>query len=85
VRSLPWIAALFAAGTLLYLVAVAGPAARALAEQHRLEEIAAENRAFCEQFGMPPGSAEHLQCAEALMEIRAKHDMRRAEEMQGIL
>jgi len=69
----------------LHVLLVSGPAAGALAEQQMLEGIAVENRAFCEEFGMPAGTREHGLCHEALMEIRALHDRRRAAETQSLL
>jgi hypothetical protein len=69
----------------LYAIFVSGPAARELAEQQMAEELAAENRMFCENFGMPAGTREHELCTEALMAIRARQDKRQADGMQSIL
>lgn len=69
----------------LHVLLVSGPAARAFAEQQMTEEIDAESRAFCEKLGVPAGTREHGLCHEALIEIRALHDKRRAAEGQSLL
>ena len=61
------------------------PDARATAQQERAAETAAENRAFCEKWGMPFGTPAHATCMRDLDEIRARHDKRLAEDAGSLL
>ncbi len=56
-----------------------GAAARAVIEQQRSDEIAAESRAFCEKWGMASGTQQHIQCVADLRAIRERH-IKRTEE-----
>ena len=58
------------------LVSPAGVRARANAELELQDEIADENKAFCESFGMPPATPDHNRCVMKLNEIRAKQQQR---------
>jgi hypothetical protein len=44
--------------------------ARAVAEAQRLRKISEENRLYCEKWGMPARSHEHLICTMDLNRIR---------------
>ena len=80
-------------GTLVVLSLVAfgvmllrhGKQARAAAQALIAEEIAQENGTFCGKFGIDPASARHAECANALMEIRKRHQDRLASDMLGVL
>ena len=61
------------------------PDARATAQRERAAETGAENRAFCEKWGMPFGTAAHVTCTRDLDEIRARHDKRLADDAGGLL
>jgi hypothetical protein len=52
------------------------PAVRAEIERQQTAEIAAENRAYCEKWGMRAGTREHVACALDLDELRARHAKR---------
>jgi hypothetical protein len=49
------------------------PQVRAEIERQPAAEIAAENRAHCEKWGMRAGTREHAGCTLDLDEIRARH------------
>jgi hypothetical protein len=50
--------------------------ARAVAERERLREISAENRFFCEKWGLRASTHEHLICTMDLNEIRSRAEKR---------
>ena len=52
------------------------PAARARLEGQRLSEIAAENRFYCEKWGMPVGTHKQVLCTLDLQTIRANVERR---------
>jgi hypothetical protein len=54
---------------------------RAKAERQRAQEIAEENRLYCEKWGMKAGTHEHTLCTLDLQEIRAKVQQRIADDM----
>ncbi|HZP70810.1 MAG TPA: hypothetical protein VFB29_12770 [Pseudolabrys sp.] len=56
---------------------------RALAEQQRLDEMAAESRAVCAKWGMPFGSPKYAGCAADIETLRAKHERRIADALDG--
>jgi hypothetical protein len=56
------------------------PAARARFEHHRLQEISAESRSFCEKWGMPAGTPRHETCVHDLYTIRANVEKRIADD-----
>lgn len=58
--------------------------AHAAAEALIAEEIAQEDRSFCGNFGMPPGTASHAACAKSLMNIRKRHHARMTRDMLGM-
>jgi hypothetical protein len=63
----------------LYFIAVVAPglpAARALFEHQRLQEISAESRNYCEKWGMPTGTFRHETCVHDLITIRANVEKR---------
>jgi hypothetical protein len=66
--------ALLVAGVVVFALAVAPklPEIRAQAERMRIQEIAAENRFYCEKWGMPADTPRHIQCTLDLNELRAK-------------
>lgn len=59
--------------------------AHAKVEAQLAEEIARENRAFCERLGFPTDAREHGACTQDLNEIRAKHGKRIYESVSGML
>jgi hypothetical protein len=58
---------------------------RAQAEQQQAAEIAAENRALCEKWGMRAGTREHVTCTLDLDEIRARHAKRPLVAGEGLI
>jgi hypothetical protein len=52
------------------------PQVRAEIERQQWAEMAAENRAYCEKWGMRAGTREHAACTLDLDEIRARHAKR---------
>jgi putative hemolysin len=73
----------------LAVVAVAmvqqAPQVRAAAEQQQAAEIAAENSAYCEKWGMRAGTREQVICTLDLDEIRARQAKRLAAGIQGLI
>jgi hypothetical protein len=61
------------------------PDVRAAADSRHAAEIAAENRGYCEKWGMRAGTREHAACTFDLDELRARHDKRLAADAQGLL
>jgi cell division protein FtsN len=59
-----------------------GAAARALVEQQRSNEIAAESRAVCEKWGMPVGTPAHVQCVDDLHGVRERQTRRIADDIE---
>ena len=57
------------------------PQAQAIAESQRILEISAENRFYCEKWGMQEKTHEYTQCMLDLQEIRAKVEQRIAADM----
>ena len=55
--------------------------ARARIERQRAQEIAEENRAYCEKWGLRAGTHEHTLCTLDLDEIRAKVEQRIADDI----
>jgi len=55
--------------------------ARATAERQGTQEIAEENRVYCEKWGMKAGTHEHTLCTLDLQEIRAKVQQRIVDDM----
>ena len=54
--------------------------AHATVERQRILEISAENRFYCEKWGMTPGTHEHTLCTLDLQHIRAKIEQRIADD-----
>lgn len=74
------IAALAAGG--LWAALIGGPAMRASAQQQYDHEIAGENLAFCEKFGMRAGTSGFSACTSELAVVRQKQaDRDRAAEL----
>ncbi len=61
------------------------PQVRAEAEQQLATEIAAENSAYCEKWGMRAGTREQALCTLDLDEIRARQAKRLALGVQGLI
>jgi hypothetical protein len=61
------------------------PEVRAAAQERRATEITAENRAFCEKWGMRFGTAAHTECTRDLDAIRASQEKRLAADAVGLL
>ena len=57
--------------------------ARHLAEDQRARDIAAENKAYCEKWGMRAGSREFMGCMLDLQDIRAEDEQRIAGDLGG--
>jgi hypothetical protein len=55
--------------------------ARAIAEAQRVQEIAEENKRYCQKWGMQAGTHEHLICTMDLDAIRAKVEQRIADDI----
>ncbi|MCP1913818.1 hypothetical protein J2R96_006298 [Bradyrhizobium elkanii] len=77
------IAVLTACG--LYAAFIVAPEERAVAQQQLAQEIADENRAFCETFGMRGRTDEFRACSEQLAIIRHKQADRDRAAEAGIL
>jgi hypothetical protein len=58
------------------------PAALALAEWQRAQDISEESRFYCEKWGMRAGTREHASCTLDLQAIRAKVEQRMADDTQ---
>ena len=54
--------------------------ARAIAEAQRVQDIAEENKRYCEKWGMRAGTHEHLICTMDLDAIRAEVEQRIADD-----
>jgi hypothetical protein len=54
--------------------------ARAIADAKRALEISQENKRYCEKWGLPAGTHEHIICTMDLDAIRADVEWRIAEE-----
>jgi hypothetical protein len=76
--------ALAAAGTLYFFLFLAPrlPEINARIERARTAEIAAENKLYCERWGMPAGTRRHIQCTLDLDELRAGIERRFAETFE---
>jgi len=61
------------------------PQVRAATEQQLATEIAEENRAYCEKWGMRAGTREHVACTLDLDEIRASQAKRLAAGIEGLI
>ena len=59
--------------------------AHAAAEAVIAEEIAQEDRSFCGNYGMSPGTEPYEACAKRLMDIRKRHHTRMTSDMLGML
>ena len=72
---------LLCAGVVYFAVVVLPqfPTLQARAEAQALLDLAAENRFYCEKWGMAPGSESYERCAIDLQDIRAKAEQRVAE------
>jgi hypothetical protein len=73
--------ALLVAGTVFLLLQIPQMReARAIAEAQRLQQIAEENRFYCEKWGMKAGSHEHVICTMDLTHIRKEVEQRIADD-----
>ena len=73
--------ALLLAGTVFLLLHIPQMRdARAIAEAKRMQEIAEQNKFYCQKWGMPAGSHEHLICTMDLDHIRQEVEQRIADE-----
>ena len=64
----------------IVIVAPKLPEAAVRAQSHRILEISAEHRFYCEQFKMGPGTPAHDQCILDLQAFRASIERRFADE-----
>ncbi|HKX09538.1 MAG TPA: hypothetical protein VJN67_15160 [Stellaceae bacterium] len=60
----------------IYILSPFGARDRDAARERMSAEIKMESRDFCEKFGMPVGTDQHLQCVLELDKIRANQDQR---------
>ena len=74
--------ALLGAAVLFFLVVVLPtlPANLAEVERRHAADVAAENRHYCEKWGMAAGTQRYMQCMHDLGELRAKITRRMAEQ-----
>jgi hypothetical protein len=77
------LAALTAFG--LHALFFSGPAMRTAAQEQLERTLAAEDRGFCEMFGMRSGSAAFAACSRELAIIRKEQVDRDSAAAQGIL
>ncbi|MCK9916307.1 hypothetical protein MXD81_44860 [Microbacteriaceae bacterium K1510] len=56
------------------------PEMQAQAALKRADEIAAENRLYCEKWGFAPGSHKHTMCTVDLQHLRKKIEQHAAED-----
>ena len=82
--SVMWALAILSVPFWLYVAIYAAPKAQIIAQQQEQDAIWRENRAFCENHGMPTGTREHTQCTKDLMEIRTKEERRITSDAEGI-
>jgi hypothetical protein len=75
-----WAALLVSVLYFTVVVAPGMPAARALFEYHRLQDISAESHSYCEKWGMPAGTPRHETCVHDLHAIRANVEKRIADD-----
>lgn len=61
---------------LLFLSYPSMQAARQQLETELANEVAAENRQYCDKWGMPEGSDKYLECARDLAAIRLNTEQR---------
>ncbi len=61
------------------------PQVRAETERQQAAEIAAEDRMYCEKWGMLAGTREHAACTLDLDEIRARHAKRLLVSGEGLI
>jgi hypothetical protein len=59
--------------------------ARATLEQERALDIAAENRTYCERWGMRQRTRAHSECSMDLDALRDRHERRILADMQGLI
>ena len=69
----------------LHALFFSGPAMRIAAQEQLEQAVAAEDRGFCEMFGMRSGSAAFAACSSELAIIRKKQVDRDSAAAQGIL
>jgi hypothetical protein len=73
--------ALLIAGTVFLLLHIPQMRdARRIVEGQQALEIAQENKGYCEKWGMPAGTHEHIICTMDLDAIRAKVEQRIADD-----
>ena len=80
-----WAVAILMALLLAYVLSPAGTRSIAAAHQKMLDEIADENMAFCEEFGIPAGTEQHSRCLIELDRIRADERQRADDSAMGLL
>ncbi len=64
---------------------VTGPQIRAALDLEIAQQIAEEDRAFCQEFGKQTGMPEFTACAHRLGEVRARHKDRILRDLSPIL
>jgi hypothetical protein len=75
------VAAIVVAWVLANLPRMSDAAARAA--QQRAQEMADQNRALCEKWGLPAGSRRRSECVRDLTDLRSR-DRQDAEELDGL-
>jgi hypothetical protein len=81
---LMWSLAVLSVPFWLYVVAYAVPEAKMVAQQQQQDDTWRENRFFCERYGMPAGTPEHIRCIKDLTGIRTQERRRVGAETAGI-
>jgi hypothetical protein len=75
-------AAIVVAVIVLFWLARTAASERALIEQQRLDEMAAETRSICAKWGVPIGGPRYAGCAADIKAPRASHERRLAEALE---
>jgi len=81
---IPAIVFALSVSALAVFAAAHGPTLWATAQHLKIEQIRQEDRMFCEQFRMPPGSESFPICVGHLSEVRRLHGERVAAEAAGV-
>lgn len=69
----------------LYASFISAPAMRAAAQEQLRRTIAEEDRGFCQQFGMSPGTPGFETCSRELAIVRQRQTDRDSGAAEGIL
>jgi hypothetical protein len=53
--------------------------------QQRADDMASENHAYCQKWGMAAGTAQHESCLRDLVDLRARDEKYVLEQLDGLL